>query len=234
MRSFVQDLRYAVRQFRKSPGFTAAAVLTLALGIGASSAIFCLIDGLWMHPMSVAHPGRIVRLFSTTPQDQEGLFSYPEFQTMAQRATAFQEPGAGIAAIGGRGSLMPRPDGTSQLLLTNVVSDNFFSVLGVHPLMGRFFTAQDAALLRTHPAVVLGFDCWQKDFNGDPNIVGKQIPLRHGKDQMEPGRCLGRASAVVSRHRSGRKPRPVDAGRNLGRHYRSCATHLATRSAGSI
>jgi predicted permease len=184
MRSFVQDLRYAVRQFRKSPGFTAAAVLTLALGIGASSAIFCLIDGLWMHPMSVARPGRIVRLFSTTPQDQQGLFSYPEFQTMAQRTTAFQGPGAGLAAIGGRGSLMPRPDGTSQLLLTNVVSNNFFSVLGVHPLMGRFFTAQDAALLRTHPAVVLGFDCWRKDFNGDPNIVGKQIPLRHGKDRI--------------------------------------------------
>ncbi len=184
MRSVLQDLRYAVRQLRKSPGFTAAAVLTLALGIGSSSAIFCLMDGLWLHPMRIPRPGRIVRVFGTTPQDQEGLFSYPEFQTLAQRTTAFQGPGAGLVAIGGRGSLMPRPDGTSQMLLTNVVSDNFFSVLGVRPLLGRLFIAQDTALLRTHPGVVLGFDCWKKDFSGDPNIVGKQIPLRHGQHQV--------------------------------------------------
>ena len=185
MQSIVQDLRYAVRQFRKSPGFTAAAVLTLALGIGASTAIFCLMDGLWMHPMSIPHPGRMTRVFSTTPQDQEGLFSYPEFQTLSQRATAFQGDSAGLAAIGGRGSLMPRPDGTSQLLLTNVVSSNFFTVLGVRPLLGRTFSAGDSERLRTHPGVVLGFDSWKKDFAGDPNIVGKQIPLRHGKDLVE-------------------------------------------------
>ncbi|MGP8252804.1 MAG: hypothetical protein ACLQHF_12270, partial [Terracidiphilus sp.] len=70
MRSVLQDLRYAVRQLRKSPGFTAAAVLTLALGIGSSSAIFCLMDGLWLHPMRIPRPGRIVRVFGTTPQDQ--------------------------------------------------------------------------------------------------------------------------------------------------------------------
>lgn len=185
MQSIIQDLQYAVRQFRKSPGFTAAAVLTLALGIGASSAIFCLIDGLWMHPMSIPNPGKIARIFSTTPQDQEGLFSYPEFQTIAQRATAFQGQGAGLVAIGGRGSLMPRPDGTSQLLLTNVVSSNFFTVLGVRPLLGRTFSAVDAERLRTHPGVVLGFDSWKKDFAGDKSIVGKLIPLRHGKDRVE-------------------------------------------------
>ncbi len=185
MSSVLQDLQYAVRQFRKSPGFTAAAVLTLALGIGASSAIFCLIDGLWMHPMSIPRSGRIVRVFSTTAQDQEGLFSYPEFQTLAQRATAFQGQSAGLVAIGGRGSLMPRPDGTSQMLLTNVVSNNFFDALGVRPLLGRTFSAADAERLRTHPGVVLGFDSWKKDFAGDKYIVGKQIPLRHGKDRVE-------------------------------------------------
>jgi predicted permease len=185
MQSVLQDLRYAVRQLRKAPGFTAAAVLTLALGIGSSSAIFCLIDGLWMHPMSIPHPGRIARVFGTTAQDQEGLFSYPEFQTLTQRATAFQGQSAGLVAIGGRGSLMPRPDGTSQLLLTNVVSSNFFTVLGVRPLLGRAFSAADAERLRTHPGVVLGFDSWKKDFAGDPNIVGKQIPLRHGKNRVE-------------------------------------------------
>jgi putative ABC transport system permease protein len=180
----LQDLRYALRQLRKSPGFTLTAVLTLALGIGVSSAIFCLIDGLWFHPMHVPHPGQIVRVFGTTAQDQEGVFTYLEYQAFAQRVTAFKGPGAGLVAIGGRGALMAQPDGTSTMLLTNVVSSNFFQVLGVHPLLGRLFGPQDAAQLRTHPGVVLGYRCWQRDFAGDPNIVGRQIPLRHGKDRL--------------------------------------------------
>jgi predicted permease len=175
------DLRYALRQLWRAPGFTTAAVLTLALGLGASSAIFCLIDGLWLHPMNVPHSGRLVRILETTPQDQNGSFNYSEYQAFAQRATAFQGGNAGVVAIGGRGSLLARPDGTSTLLLTNVVSSNFFAVLGVKPLLGRIFTAADAAEMRTHPGVVLGYSCWQRTFGGDPSIVGRQIPIRHGE-----------------------------------------------------
>ncbi|MGB6687737.1 MAG: ABC transporter permease, partial [Terracidiphilus sp.] len=177
----LQDIRYALRQLRRSPGFTAAAVLTLALGLGASSAIFCLIDGLWLHPMQVPHSGRLVRILGTTPQDQNGGFTYSEYQAFAQRASAFQGANAGVVALGGRGSLMARADGTSSLLLTNVVSANFFDVLGIHPVLGRVFTAADAAELRTHPGVVLGYRCWQRNFGGDASIVGRQIPLRHGE-----------------------------------------------------
>jgi hypothetical protein len=184
MNALFRDLRYALRQLRKSPGFTLTAVLTLALGLGTSTAIFCLMDGLWMHPMHIPHPGRIARVFATTAQDQEGLFTYIEYQSLAQRMTAFQGNDAGLVAIGGRGSLMPRPDGTSTMLFTNVVSSNFFTVLGVRPFAGRVFTAQDAERMRTHPGVVLGYNCWKKEFNGDPNIVGRQIPLRHGKGRI--------------------------------------------------
>jgi predicted permease len=184
MNTLLNDLRYALRQLRRAPGFTATAVLTLALGIGASSAIFCLMDGLWLHPMHVPHPGQIMRVFATTAQNQEGEFTYSEYQTMAQRMTAFHGSSAGLVAIGGRGSLMPNPDGTSTMLLTNVVSSNFFDVLGVRPLLGRVFRAQDAVWLRTHPGVVLGYYCWQKTFHGDPSIVGRQIPLRHGNSQI--------------------------------------------------
>ncbi|MGB9408166.1 MAG: ADOP family duplicated permease [Terracidiphilus sp.] len=184
MQAIIQDIHYALRQLRKSPGFTLTAVFTLALGLGASSAIFCLMDGLWLHPMRVPHPGQLTRVFATTEQDQTGTFSYSEYQTLAQRLTAFKGPGAGVIAIGGRGSLMPRPDGTSTLLLTNVVSSNFFSVLGVRPLLGRAFTPQDAERLRTHPGVVLGYSCWQREFGGDRNIVGRQIALRHGKSSV--------------------------------------------------
>ena len=90
MSSVARDLRFALRQLRKAPGFTLTAVLTLALGIGASSAIFCLIDGLWLHPMPVPHSDRLTRIFATAPDSQDGLFSYTEYQSIAGRASAFQ------------------------------------------------------------------------------------------------------------------------------------------------
>jgi hypothetical protein len=127
MTGLMQDLRYALRQLRRAPGFACAAVLTLALGLGASSAIFCLMDGLWLHPLRVPHPGELVRIFATTQQNQEDEFTWSEYQTVAARTTALKS----VIAIGGRGSLMPRADGTAALLLTNVVSSNFFESLGV-------------------------------------------------------------------------------------------------------
>ena len=90
MRSILQDLRYAVRQLRRAPGFAVTAVLTLALGLGASSAIFCLMDAHWLHPLRVPEPGQLVRVFSTTTQDTEGPFSYIEYQALAQRAKALK------------------------------------------------------------------------------------------------------------------------------------------------
>src|SRR5580658_1724221 len=127
MNGLICDLRFALRQLRRSPGFTWAAVLTLALGLGASSAIFCLMDGLWLHPLRVPYPGELVRSFATTQQKPEEQFTCSEYRAVAARTTALK---SGIA-IGGRGSLMPRADGTAALLLTNVVSSNFFESLGV-------------------------------------------------------------------------------------------------------
>jgi predicted permease len=183
----LRDFRHALRQLHKSPGFGLTAVLTLAIGLGSASAIFCLMDTLWFHPMHVPHAGQLSRVFSTTPQDQEGDFSYMEYQTFAQRMPAF----SGLAAIGGRGSLMAQPDGTSRMLLTNVVSSNFFDVLGVRARLGRLFTAADAASLRAHPAIVLGYRCWQREFNADPSIIGRSIPLRHGKEQIYLAEVVG-------------------------------------------
>ena len=179
MNALLQDLRHAFRQMRRAPGFTVTAVFTLALGIGASSAIFCLMDGLWLHPMRVPHPSELVRAFSTTDQDPEGTFTYSEYRTIAQRTTALKT----VAAIGRRGSLMPRSDGTTELLLVDVVSSNFFESLGVRPILGRSFGEKDAAQLRTHPGVLLGYAFWQREFGGDPKIVGKQIPLMRGGHQ---------------------------------------------------
>jgi predicted permease len=174
----LNDIRFAVRHLRRSPSFALTAVLTLALGIGASSAIFVLMDTYTLHPMRVPHPSELVRVFATTPQDPSGMFTYTEYQQIAQRATALKS----IVALGRRGSLMPRPDGTSLLLETNVVSSNFFEALGVKPILGRAFTSADAVTLRTHPGVLLGYRFWKREFSGDPNIVGRKITLLRGKD----------------------------------------------------
>ncbi|HEY2471154.1 MAG TPA: ADOP family duplicated permease [Terracidiphilus sp.] len=193
MNNLARDIRYSLRQLRRAPGFAVTAVLTLALGIGASSAIFCLIDGLWLHPLRVPHPGELVRVFATTKQSpaaDEGVdtyFNYPEYQTIAARASGLKS----VVALGRRGSLMQRQDGTAALLLTNVVSSNFFEALGVHPLLGRTFSSSDAANLRVHPAVLLGYGFWKREFSGDPNIVGRQISILRGKDHRTMVDVLG-------------------------------------------
>lgn len=187
LESLLRDVRYGLRQLHKSWGFFLTAVLTLAVGLGSASAIFCLMDALWLHPVHVPDAGRLVRIFSTTPQDQEGAFSYFEYQTFAQRMPAL----SGLAAIGGRGSLMPQPDGTSLALDVNIVSSNFFDVLGVRPQLGRLFTAGDAASLRVHPAVVLGYRFWLHQFNGDPHMIGRFIPLRRGTTNTYQAQVLG-------------------------------------------
>ena len=174
----INDIRHAIRQLRRAPSFTLTAVLTLALGIGSASAIFCLMDNYGLHPLRVPHPGEIVRVFATTPQDPDGMFTYTEYEAIAQRATALRS----VVALGRRGNLMPRADGTSALLLTNVVSTGFFPALGVKPVLGRTFTPADAATLRTHPGVLLGYSFWQREFSGDRNIAGRQITLLRGKD----------------------------------------------------
>jgi predicted permease len=182
--TFALDIRYALRQLRRAPGFAATAVLTLALGIGASSAIFCLVDDLWLHPLRVPHPGELVRVFATSKQSPAALegvdtyFNFSEYQAIAARTTALKT----VVALGRRGSLMVRPDGTSALLLTNVVSSNFFQGMGIHPLLGRIYTPSDAAQLRTHPGVLLGYGFWRREFGGDPRIVGRQISILRGKD----------------------------------------------------
>jgi len=177
----LQDIRFAIRQLRRAPGFAIAAVLTLAMGIGASSAIFCLMDAHWLHPMRVPHAGELVRVFATTPQNPSEMFTYEEYGALAERATALKS----MVALGRRGSLMPRADGTSALLLTNVVSANFFEGLGVRPVLGRAFGANDAARLRTHPGVLLGYAFWKREFGGDEAVVGRQITLLRGKDHRD-------------------------------------------------
>ena len=90
MNTMLMDIRYALRQLRRAPGFAIAAVLTLALGIGASSAIFCIMDGLWLHPMPVSQQGQLARVFATTAQESDGFFNYLDYQAIGEARNGLQ------------------------------------------------------------------------------------------------------------------------------------------------
>src|SRR6266403_4507429 len=171
---FGQDLRYAGRVLRKSPGFTVVAVLSLAFGVGANTAIFSLVDGLWTRPMAVDKPAEIVRVFGVTSQNTEEAFSFPEYLALAKQTTAFQA----LIARGSRGARIANPYGTSELHTVNVVTPDFFGVLGVRARIGRVFVPDD------EPAVVLGNSFWKSRFGGDPAIAGRRIELMRGSQRV--------------------------------------------------
>ncbi|MFI5178234.1 MAG: ADOP family duplicated permease [Vicinamibacterales bacterium] len=168
-----RDLRFAARSLRRSPTFSVAAVVALALAIGANGAIFSLVDGLWFRPPGIRSPGAIVRLFSTTATDSSGLWSYPEYTALRDQTSSF----AGVIARGRRGALLTGKDGASELLLVDVVSLNFFTTLGVTPAYGRLFAPGDESSLERAPGIVLGHAFWRRHFGGDPGVVGRGVPL---------------------------------------------------------
>ena len=131
----------ALRVLAAQPAFTFVAALWLALGIGANSAIFSLVDALWFRPLAVADSSRILRVYGVTGQDREALLSYAEYLDVARQATTLVD----LVAIGGRGAMLVDGD-TRQLLTLNLVSSNFFTALGITPALGRVFTPQDQAI----------------------------------------------------------------------------------------
>ena len=172
-----RDLRNAVRALAHARSFTLTATLALALAVGANGAIFGLVDALWLRPPGVRSPGTLVRVFATTPSEREGAWSWPEFLDVKGRATALND----VAVRGRRGAVMTTPDGSQELLLVNVVSTNFFEMLGVTPAAGRLFGAAADASLQQAPAVVLGHAFWRTFFGGDPGVIGRTVTLGRGE-----------------------------------------------------
>lgn len=170
------DLRYALRSLRRTPTFTIAVILALALAIGANAAIFSLVDGLWFRPPGVRDSGTIVRVFSTTPTSSYGTWSFPEYATLRDSSSSFD----GVIARGRRGTVKVGADGQSQLLLVNVVSVNFFTTLGLAAGQGRLFAPGDEAALERQPGVVLGHAFWEREFGADPNVIGTTLRLGAG------------------------------------------------------
>jgi predicted permease len=179
-----RDVKDALRGFGRTPAFTVAAVLALGIAIGANATIFSLVDGMWLRPPGVDRPGALVRIFQTTQTSVEGTWSFPEYESLRDRTSSLA-----VVAVGRRGAFMAAPDGSPELLLANVVSLDFFTVLGVRPAEGRLFSADDAGALEAEPAVVLGHGFWQRRFGGDPSVVGTRVTL--GLDPGTPVMVMG-------------------------------------------
>ncbi len=167
----LRDFRFAFRVLTARPAFTLVATLSLALGIGANSAIFSLVDAFWFRPFDVPRSGEIVRLFSTTDQEPEGSLSYPEFLELQKQARTLRE----VVAVGGRGLTLVEGD-SQELISLNLVSPNFFTALGIRPALGRLFSPSDGT--DGAVTVVLGHSFWERHFGGDPAIVGKPIRVQ--------------------------------------------------------
>jgi predicted permease len=171
--SLWRDLRYALRTLRKAPGFTAAAVLTLALGIGANTAIFTLLNAAVLRPLPVHNPEELVWLQTAYRGNEESFFSYPHFERLRDRARTL----SGLFAT----SVLPRvnvvSDGTAGIASGTLVSGNYFNVLGIRPHMGRLLTPEDDRA--ASPVAVISHGFWQNRFGADPAIVGRSVALNN-------------------------------------------------------
>jgi predicted permease len=183
----LQDLRYGLRMLLKHKGFTAVAVLSLALGIGANTAIFSLIDALMLRALPVQEPDRLV-LFGNAksagitigfPDSSWDLFSYPTYRELRQRNQVFSD----VAAVHSFPSRVhgivraSRSTGDLEQINAQMVSGTYFSVLGVNPLLGRMLSSDDDITPGGHPVVVASHSWWKSRFGGDPSVIGSTIDI---------------------------------------------------------
>ena len=172
MGTLFQDLRYGLRMLIKSPGFTAVAVLALALGIGANSAIFSVVNAVLLRPLPYTDPDRLVILWEKA-QMMDTSVAYPNFVDWQAQNQVFEQ----IAAYR-RDSFNLTGAGEPERLSGRMMSASFFSTLGVKPLRGRDFTTEDDHP-GASPVVILSHGFWQRRFGGDESIVGKQLTLNN-------------------------------------------------------
>src|SRR5262245_12223372 len=166
------DLRYGARMLIKSPGFTAVAVLSLALGIGANSAIFSLADKVLFRTLPVEQPDRLVLVSTSLGQGVTAGFNYPDFADYRARNDVFE----GLVCYTQR-PLTLSDAGKAERIQGMVVSGNYFTTLRVRPVLGRGFLAEEDRTPDTHPVVVISYSLWQRRFGADPRVVGKTVTL---------------------------------------------------------
>jgi predicted permease len=170
----IQDLRYAARVMRKSPGFTVVAVISLALGIGVNAAMFSLADALLLRPLSVSRPSEVVTVRGKTPNESSDRISYRDYVDFRDRGrsftglVAFKEETFGFGA---------EPRDLPHMRLGMLVSGNFFRAFGVEPEFGRGFLPEEDQVPGRDAVVVLGHDFWEKQLGADHSIIGHKVRL---------------------------------------------------------
>ncbi len=185
---FVDDVRYAIRSLRRTPGLTAFVVVTIALGIGMTATPFSMLDALIFRPYPVPHPGDVVTLVSTSRDNSFDSFSYREYLDIRDHTKSYDGvvANAPLAAVG----FSAEPGATPLVRGGMMVSGNYFRVLGVEPQLGRGFRDDEDEVPGRDAVVVLGPDFWKREFASDPSVVGRtDPPERHGlhRDRRRAG-----------------------------------------------
>jgi putative ABC transport system permease protein len=172
--SLLTDLKFAFRTLSKSPGFTAVAVFSLALGIGPNTAIFSLVNAVLFQDWGVTDPANLVDVYDLTEDGQYFFSSYRNFELIEEGTEDVFEAVANHSLFTGR---IEGPTGDTELVLGEMVSGNYFDVMGVAAELGRTFLPEEDATPGTHPVVVLSHDYWANRYAADPALVGGEIRL---------------------------------------------------------
>jgi predicted permease len=175
METLIEDIRYGTRMLMKNPGFLLVAVITLGLGIGANTAIFSMVDSLLLRPLPVQDPGRIAVL---ALQQKNGpvqpAFSFPDYRDIqSQTSETFSALAGYILGLDGISSEGAKP----ERIMTSYVSGNFFSTLGVKPVLGRFILPSEGETLGADPVMVISYSYWKTHFGGAAGIVGRKVSV---------------------------------------------------------
>jgi putative ABC transport system permease protein len=175
--AIASDLRYALRTMLKNPGFTAVAVISLAMGIGANTAIFSVVNSLLLKPLPYKNPDQLAQVFREYELTAKGLdttelWSYPKFVALRDNNESFEA----VAAVSDQN--FPVTDSENpERLSTEIVSASYFPILGIDAAVGRTFTAEEDQTPGTSPVAIVSHALWQRRFGADPDIVGKSISL---------------------------------------------------------
>src|ERR1039457_3593701 len=206
MNSLLQDIRYALRQLRKSPGFTLTVVLTLALGIGANAAIFTLFDQALLRMLPVERPKELVRFewtgafsgsMSSFGGDSRNYFSYPMYKDLRDQNQVFQ----GILAAD-KATVGVSWHNQAESKDAEVVSGNYFQLLGLKPAAGRLLTPQDDTAKNANPVVVLSYSYWKARFGSTREIVGQTV-LINGHSMTVVGVAPSYFDSAIGGYRPG-------------------------------
>ena len=211
LRDFVHDLRFSARSIVRSPSLTAAAVLTLALGIGATTALYSLIDQVVLRALPVDHPERLV-LFNWNGEQlaetfgSDHLMSYPICRDLQQQKQFFDGVFCRAAT-----TINFSTGGEPRLTAAELVSGTYFSVLGVSPALGRLLMIDDDQAPGSSPVVVLSYDFWQNQFGGAQDIVGRKVLVN-----QYPMTVVGVAAPTFHGIDVGEVPSALDSSRHVG------------------